>query len=110
MLSPLDPPPPEHDAEDHDGEPLAHCEQQHQDPGCIPLCGRGTEGRGGIHGGCSKGKTRAMRREAGRGVCPSCPKERLSPIVWWALPKEGFLAPNTHRPILPVSRPLTLIP
>lgn len=57
-LSPLDPPPPEHDTEDQDGDPLACCEQQHQDPGHIPACGRGTEGRGGIQGGCREGKTR----------------------------------------------------
>lgn len=80
MLSPLDPLSAEHDAEGQDGEPLTHCEQQHQDPGHIPAHGRGTEGRGGIHGGYSKGKTIGIRREVVRGLF-LCPKERLPLIV-----------------------------
>lgn len=54
--SPLGPPPPERDAEDQDGTGLARGEQQRQEPAHVPALGRGTEGRGGIRGGCI-GKT-----------------------------------------------------
>lgn len=68
---PLGPPPPEHDAEDDDGDSLARYEKQHQYPGHIPARDRGTNHGRRFCGSCHNSKTRMTGSE---GAC-GCWKE-----------------------------------
>lgn len=47
-----------------------------------------------------KGRTRGIRREAGRGVCPLCPKQRLSPHSLVVFSKTRLLCPHYPLPHL----------
>ena len=47
-----------------------------------------------------KGRTKGIKREAGRGVCPLCPKERLSPHSLVGFSKRRLPCPHYPLPHL----------